>query len=115
MKRYRSPPSAERNALPNHEARCQHLYVMEFRNGLIKIGRARNPRERASANERAFRSRLVRGQAFPMPYDDFRLRIAERTALATARRIGVQSKLSTELFACLQYGEALNAVRQAAA
>jgi hypothetical protein len=103
--------------LPSHkEAHAlrasKFLYALEFADGSVKIGVSGVPRARAIELTRQLGLQVVRGHAAPF-YGNWH-HAAERAALNVARRIAVTSKLHTELFHGLKFGEAATVVSQMA-
>lgn len=100
--------------LPDHKTRLapNYLYAFEFRNGRVKIGVTWNPKARAKTLAGVFRQQILRAHLAPF-HGAYRGQ-AERSALASARRIGNVSAINTELFDGLKFGEASNLISQMA-
>lgn len=100
--------------LPNHSHHADFLYAIEFADGAVKVGVTFSPRRRAAEVRRRYGKAISRVAAKRCAGSGQLRYRAEERALQTLRRIGVASKFSGEMFHGIKFGEAVNAIAQAA-
>lgn len=88
------------------------IYVVEFQDGTVKVGRSSCPTARVAQLCRKYRRTARRGHAALNVGSAAHL--TERDVLARCVRIGAKAADGAELFSGLRFGEAVNLVNQIA-